>query len=115
MASCFGSIGVVVEGLPESTTYELNLQYLHGEEQTLTCEIGKDEFEILGNSCVPTGAVFTLNQDEVPPSEITVTVTINGEKVSKAFRPTYEKYQPNGEDCPPICYTSNIVMDVSKQ
>jgi hypothetical protein len=113
MVGCLGGIGVVLEGLPDSTLYELEIQNLHGRKQTLTCEIGKDEDQIFGNSCVPTGAMFRLNEDEVPPKEITVTVTINGKKFSNVFHPSYEKNQPNGEPCPPVCYSSTIVMLVS--
>jgi len=114
MMGCLGGVGVVLEGIPDSTLYELEIQNLHGKKQTLTCTIGKDEYPIFGNSCVPTGAIFTLNEDEVPPNEIAVTVTINGKKTSKVFHPNYEKNRPNGKPCPPICYSATIVMVISQ-
>jgi hypothetical protein len=117
MAGCLGSFGIVVEGLPNGTVYDLDIQYLRGHEQNLTCEIGKSESQAspLVNGCVPDGALFTLDMDERPPEEVTVTVTIDGKKVSKVFYPTYDhQWRPNGEDCPPVCYSSTIVMDVSE-
>jgi len=114
LVGCLGGIQIIVEGLPDATVYELDIRNLHGMKQSITCKVGVDEFQILGDSCVPNGAAFTLNQDEVPPEEITVTITVEEKKFTKVFRPVYDKFRPNGEDCPPVCYSAIITMKLSQ-
>jgi len=118
LAGCYGGLGIAVEGLPDGTIYDLDIQYIHGREQTLTCEMGKDDDDApvspFVNGCVRYGVAFTLDMDEKPPEEITVTVTANGKKISKVFRPTYKEHYPNGKECGPVCYSSTIVIDVSQ-
>jgi hypothetical protein len=119
LADCLGSLGIVVKGLSAGTNYDLAVKYVNGYEYTLSCEMGKgeQEYDFLGNNCLAEGAIFTtwsLDRDEIPPKEITVTVTVDGKKVTKVFHPVYEKNYINGKDCEPVCYSSTITMDVSR-
>jgi len=115
LLGCLSTIEVDVKGLPDSTSYEVEIQNLQDQNQTLTCVTGQEKpYFLEAHTCIAAGAIFVFDPDDVPPEEITVTVTADGKTVSQEFRPTYKKFQPNGEDCPPVCYSSTIVMDVSQ-
>jgi hypothetical protein len=48
---------------------------------------------------------------EPPAEEWTVTVrTGGGDEVTGSVLPEYERSAPNGEDCGPICYSANAVV-----
>ena len=62
MAGCLGGLGITLEGLPDATVYNISVQSIHGHQQTLTCEIGRDysQDSPFMNGCVADGVAFTL-------------------------------------------------------
>ena len=118
LAGCLGGLDIVVEGLSNGEVYDLKVT-LNNRDLKQTCVVGKDESQFPQGGCTPTGATFTLNdfilsQDEVPPEKIAVTVTVDGKEYSEVFYPTYNKMQPNGKDCDPVCYGATLIMRISK-
>jgi len=46
------------------------------------------------------------------PEEATIRVIANGRTTARTVRPTYERVQPNGPDCPPICWQGRVRVEV---
>jgi len=46
------------------------------------------------------------------PEEATIRVTANGRTTARTVRPTYERVQPNGPGCPPICRQGGVRVEV---
>jgi hypothetical protein len=44
------------------------------------------------------------------PQQLTVRVVTRAGEATESFQPTYEKFQPNGEDCSPTCWRATVVM-----
>jgi hypothetical protein len=44
------------------------------------------------------------------PQQLTVRVVTPAGEATESFQPTYEKFQPNGEDCSPTCWRATVVM-----
>ena len=42
------------------------------------------------------------------PAEATVQLHWNNYHLTQKIKPRYEKVQPNGPDCPPICFAAEI-------
>jgi hypothetical protein len=114
LVGCIGGLEIELLGLPNATPYEISIVFPFGETQTLTCGTENDQSEAFVKSCSPSGAFFSLTPDVEPPEEITVTVEANGKKVTQVFNPQYEKFQPNGVGCEPICYNATIQMNISR-
>jgi hypothetical protein len=110
LVGCIGGIDIKVIGLPESIPFEVSLKFPSGETQTVKCGGETDESIPFETSCPPDGAFFSLPPDVKPPQEITATVTTSDGQWTETVQPEYEKFQPNGDDCPPICYTADIVI-----
>jgi hypothetical protein len=113
LAGCAGGISVELLDLPPSSSYQIAI-VLPTETRTLTCKMGtSDGVSPFENGCTKSGAFFTL-RDGYEPEEITVKVVVNGNQVSQSFNLEYEKFQPNGEDCPPTCYYAKIKMSLAE-
>lgn len=112
---CRGGIDIELTGLPASSPYQIDFILPSGETQSITCDANtrKGPDTLGGSGCKVNGAFFGLQQDS-GPKEITVTVIISGNEVSQVFRPKYEKFQPNGWNCPPICYSATIKMNLTQ-
>lgn len=110
LVGCVGGISIDISGISLAGGYEVSLLLPTGERITQVCN-GNPEtgFE---RSCHETGAFFALPPDVPPPDQVKVEVTVAGETYSEGFAPVYERYQPNGEDCPPICYSAKLVIQV---
>lgn len=112
LVGCSGGLTIEVTGLPASSDYQISISFPSGETRTLIC--GSDaETNTFDQSCSQTGAFFRLETDANPPKQITVTVEANGKSVKKVFNPKYEKFQPNGAGCEPICYNAVVKMNFS--
>ena len=112
LIGCASGIKVELSDLPPSSSYQMTVMFPSGETQTLFCEPNETEAAApFGNGCTPKGAYFSLDND-TEPKEITVVVIVDGKRVLEVFHPEYEKYQPNGEDCPPTCYSAQIEMNI---
>jgi len=46
------------------------------------------------------------------PAEATVRVITGGRTTERTVRPTYERVQPNGPGCPPICRQGRVRVEV---
>jgi hypothetical protein len=114
LMGCVGDLNIEIAGLTANTPFEVSVVYPSGETQTLTCGTEAEQAEPFVSSCSPTGAFFSLTPDVEPPQEITVIVTIDGKQTSEVIQPAYEKFQPNGEDCPPVCYTAKILFNLAQ-
>jgi hypothetical protein len=44
------------------------------------------------------------------PQQLTVRVVTPAGEATESFQLTYEKFQPNGEDCSPTCWKATVVM-----
>lgn len=113
LIGCAGGVTIEFPQLPPGGNYEVQLSLPSGETKTLRCgeETNQVAFEMV---CSENEVFFALPNDFPPPDTIMVTVTLAGEKVSREFSPEYEKFQPNGEDCPPICYNATIQFQLEK-
>lgn len=102
-----GGVTIEFSQVPASGNYEVELSLPSGETMTLICgeETNQIPFEM---TCSENGAFFALPNDTPPPDRINITVTTDGGTYSREFSPEYEKFQPNGEDCPPICYNAAV-------
>jgi len=114
LVGCVGGLEIELIGLPEATPFEISVAFPSGETQTLACGTENDQSEAFVKSCSPKGMFLSLTPDVEPPKEITVTVTVNGKQTSEVFRPEYNKLQPNGEDCPPTCYSAKITLNIAQ-
>ena len=114
LVGCVGGLQIELEGLPSSTPFEIAITFPSGETQTLNCGGEKDESIPFEKSCSPNGAFFALPPDVKPPKEITVTVKTSAGQWARKVQPKYGKFQPNGEDCPPVCYNANISITLGQ-
>lgn len=112
LVGCVGGLNIELAGLPADASYQAILSFPSEKTNTLSC--GSNDNSIpFEKSCSTNGAFFSLDPDISPPDEITVTIVLDGKQVSQDFRPVYEKFQPNGENCSPVCYNATIKMNVS--
>jgi hypothetical protein len=51
--------------------------------------------------------------DGFAPEELTVRITWEAGDFVKTFTPAYEKVQPNGPGCPPVCQQATVAIDLS--
>ena len=114
LVGCIGGIEVEIHGLPESTPYEVSLAFPSGETQTLKCSGETDESIPFEKTCSSKGAFFSLPSDSEPPEVVAVTIVTSTGHWTETIFPEYEKFQPNGEDCPPICFNADIVIDIAE-
>lgn len=115
LVGCGGGIEVEFSGMPAATPYQVILSFPAGEPRTLSCGTGvEDNSNPFEKSCLFNGAFFNLEPDSLPPEEVTVTVIVDGRQVSQVFYPDYKKFQPNGENCAPICYSATVRMNISQ-
>jgi hypothetical protein len=113
LVGCVGGLDINLTGLPTSN-YQISLTFPSGETKTLNCGPNvADESVAFVKNCSPDGVFFSLDQDTVPPKEITVTVVVDGEIFSQEFFPEYAKLQPNGKNCSPTCYSATIEMKIT--
>jgi hypothetical protein len=110
LVGCSGGLTIEIADLPASANYQISISFPSGETRTLTCG-SEAETNTFDQSCSQTGAYFRLATDVNPPKEITVTVEVNGKSVTQVFNPKYEKFQPNGTGCSPICYNATLKMN----
>ena len=113
MMGCVGGLDINLTRLTTSD-YQVSITFPSGETQTLTC--GPDaanESVAFEKSCSLDGAFFHLDPDTAPPKKVTVTVVMDGETFSQEFFPEYAKFQPNGRNCPPTCYSATIEMKIA--
>ena len=113
LVGCIGGLEIKLIGLPNGAPYEIKVEFPSGETQSLICGTEEDQSEAFVKSCLPHGAFFSLASDVEPPKEITATVTVNGKQTSEVFRPDYIKFQPNGEDCPPVCHSATVTLKLA--
>lgn len=112
LVGCHGGLSVEIAGISSGDEYEVNLILPSGETIAQVCaESPENSFE---KSCHEAGAFFALSQDAAPPETVKIVVILDGETYEQEFSPVYEKFQPNGEDCPPVCYNSTLVFQVTK-
>lgn len=113
MMGCIGGLDITLTGLPASE-YQISVTSPSGETQSLTCGPGvTDESVAFEKSCSPDGAFFRLDTDTAPPKKVTVTVSVNGQTFSQEFQPDYQKFQPNGRNCLPTCYSAAIEIKIT--
>ncbi len=115
LVGCGGGINVELSGLPAAAPYQITLSFPSGETRAISCNPGaEDNPNSFEKSCSSNGAYFSLEPDSSPPDEVTVTVIVGENQVLQVFNPDYEKFQPNGENCSPICYSATVKMNVSQ-
>ena len=49
------------------------------------------------------------------PEEATIRVTAGGRTTARTVRPTYERVQPNGPGCPPVCRQGRVRVEVGSR
>ncbi len=49
------------------------------------------------------------------PEEATIRVIADGRTTARTVRPTYERVQPNGPGCPPICRQGRVRVEVGSR
>jgi hypothetical protein len=49
------------------------------------------------------------------PEEATIRVVADGRTTARNVRPRYERVQPNGPDCPPICWQGRVRVELGSQ
>lgn len=112
LAGCSGGISVEITGYSLDQPYVVSLILPSGERINQVCDGSpKNDFE---KSCTETGAYFALPAEFTPPETVTIEISINGKIHKQEYSPDYEKFQPNGEDCPPVCYNAALVFQMTK-
>jgi hypothetical protein len=113
LIGCAGGVTIEFPQLPPGESYEVQLSLPSGETKTLRCGEGTNQipFEMV---CTENEVFFALPNDAPPPEQISITVTADGETFSREFSPVFEKFQPNGEDCPPVCYNATVQFQLSQ-
>ena len=107
---CIGGVTIELDGLPDATPYEIVFAFPSGETKVLKCSGREDDPQPYPEICCSQSAFISLPDGE-PPKEIIVTIkTINGQWI-EAFQPDYKGSNPNGEDCPVMCYSATIVFE----
>lgn len=111
LVGCSGGLSIDIDNLPAGAKYQVSLMLPSGDTITQVCDENPEiSFE---KSCTETGVFLALPVDTAPPDSVTIEVTLNGQTYTKDFTPTYEKFQPNGENCPPICYNADILFQTT--
>ncbi len=111
LIGCSGGLTIEITGVSLAVGYEVTLTLPSGEKITQVCdESPRNDFE---KSCTDAGVFFALPVDIDPPETVEVEVVVNGESHTQEFSPTYEKFQPNGEDCPPVCYNAGLDFQIT--
>jgi len=110
---CIGGITIEFTGMQESTPYEITFLYPSGETKTLKCSGVSDATQPYPEICRTQSAFISLPPGD-PPEEITVTVKTSNGEWTETFKPNYRASNPNGEDCPAICYTATIQFKIPK-
>ena len=108
---CTGGINIEFVGLPESVPYEITIAYPSGETKTLKCSGAADDPQPYPEICWSNSAFISLPAGD-PPDEITVTVKTGDGEWTETFQPDYTASNPNGEDCPAICYGTTILFRI---
>lgn len=49
------------------------------------------------------------------PEEATIRVIAGGRTTARTVRPTYERVQPNGPGCPPVCRQGRVRVEVGSR
>lgn len=124
LAGCVGGVNIkVIEEIPDR--YIVEVDFPSGKRK-LTCNSAIPPTPTGGwggDVCVPDGAFFrqidvqgtgNLPTSDLPPEDLTVTVTVDGQQITRTFHPEYEIWHPNGEECEPMCYFATIEFDLSK-
>lgn len=96
---CGDGLYVVVQATP-GAELEIEAAETGGETRTESCVAGLD------GSCEVGFHGFT-------PEEVTLTVTGAEQALSVTLEPTYEDFQPNGPDCPPVCRQARAEVDLT--
>jgi hypothetical protein len=96
---CGDGLYVVVQATP-GAELEIEAVETGGETRTESCVVGLD------GSCEVGFNGFT-------PEEVTLTVTGGEQALSVTLQPTYEDFQPNGPDCPPVCRQARAEVDLT--
>jgi hypothetical protein len=112
LVGCNGGLSVEITGVSLADGYEVNLILPSGEKINQVC--GETPVNSFEKSCHESGAFFSLPADGAPPETVKIEVIVDGEIYEQEFSPVYEKFQPNGEGCPPICYNSTLVFQAAK-
>jgi hypothetical protein len=65
--------------------------------------------EVREAECAPGGPCVAFFAGRTPESA-TVRVIAGAQVVSRELRPDYERVQPNGPGCPPVCRQATVVV-----
>ena len=110
LVGCSGGLSIDIKDLPSGADYQVSVTLPSGETITQVCgDTPENSFE---KSCNTSGVFIALQPDVSPPESVKIEVVMNGRTYSQEFTPEYEKFQPNGEDCSPICYSADIVFGI---
>lgn len=113
LIGCLGGISIDIPDLQAGAEYQVRLLTPSGNVETVTCGNGNESVPF-DTSCTASGAFFALEADIAPPETITIEVIIDGVTYSREFQPEYEKSQPNGAGCSPVCYSASINFEFIK-
>ena len=64
------------------------------------------------SSVTCTGGCTAVALPDFRPSVATIRISWAGGSKTVIVQPTYEATRPNGPDCPPICYTAKVTVDL---
>jgi hypothetical protein len=107
---CIGGVTVELDGLLDAAPYEVVFTYPSGETKVLSCSGIEGDSQHYPEICRSQSAFISLPAGE-PPKEIIATIKTNNGQWIKAFQPDYRGSNPNGDDCPVMCYSATIVFD----
>ena len=116
-------ITVYVENVPHPIkSYEITVDYPYPiASDKIVCDeslLTNIEPDLLDGSdfdqCFLGGAFFAQKEwKKHPPKTVSITVIIEGQKVTRRFQPGYSLHYPNGEQCSPAYY-STIFFEFGK-
>lgn len=118
LVGCLSSIKIHFVGGPISGAYTISISLPTGN-RTLSCNNDKANVTpavapLASDECLEDGGIFYFESD-LAPENVTITVSSSGGQVSRTLKPIYKTYQPNGEGCEPVCYSSSLDIDVSQK
>jgi hypothetical protein len=81
---------------------------------SLTLYLNSETEAFSSIECADAGNMCAIRTDGFTPETITVVLEWDGEEFRQTYTPQYQRFQPNGPNCPPVCKISNVVIDLSE-
>lgn len=104
LIGCVDGLSVSFTGA-QPASYTLEARAAGHEPVIVDCSSDQATFQ-----CRPDGTFLA----DFTPEEVTLHITWDGGEVERTVRPVYTESRPNGPDCPPVCRSGQVTIDLGQ-